>query len=268
VIGGSPPDGNLPIRRLAAAPGVPAAAGPGDRVLVSAGGLVMPRQLPFERWLGIGRQLSAVSTSAAWCLGDWLRFGENAYAGRYRQAIEHTSLDYQTLRNYAWVAGRFTMSRRQDTLSFGHHAEVAALPEAEQDYWLRKAKEHRWPVKQLRHHVRDSLAQRTASRDDQPATAQCHEDRVNLRLHIRISPAQLETCQAAADEANLSIEAWTVLALEHAARHQLSRTETPQPPDDQAAPDISPRPRSPQQPVSFQPELSTAHRRYFDARTE
>ena len=43
-------------------------------------------------------------------------------------------LDYQTLRNYAWVARRFAMSRRRDTLSFGHHAEVPALPEPEQGY--------------------------------------------------------------------------------------------------------------------------------------
>jgi hypothetical protein len=41
--------------------------------------------------------------------------------------------------NYAWVARRFAMSRRRDTLSFGHHAEVAALPEPEQDFWLREA---------------------------------------------------------------------------------------------------------------------------------
>jgi hypothetical protein len=38
------------------------------------------------------------------------------------------------------------MSRRRDTLSFGHHAEVATLSEPEQDYWLRKAEEHRWPT--------------------------------------------------------------------------------------------------------------------------
>ena len=71
---------------------------------------------------------------AAWCLGDWLVFGEQAYAGRYRQAIERTSLDYQTLGNYAWVAKRFSLSRRRDELSFGHHSEVAALPEPEQDF--------------------------------------------------------------------------------------------------------------------------------------
>jgi hypothetical protein len=143
-----------------------AVVGPGDRVLLSGRGLQLPGQLPFERWLGIGRQLSAISSSAAWCLGDWLAFGEKAYPGRYRQAIEQTSLDYQTLRNYAWVARRFALSRRRDTLSFGHRAEVAALPEPEQDYWLRQAEQHRWPVRQLRWQVHDSLSERSPGQHD------------------------------------------------------------------------------------------------------
>jgi hypothetical protein len=213
------------------ATGVPAVVQRGERVMLSGTGLQLPRQLPFERWLSIGRQLSAVCTSAAWCLGDWLVFGEQAYAGRYRQAIERTSLDYQTLRNYAWVARRFAMSRRRDTLSFGHHAEVAALPEPEQDFWLRKAEEHRWPVKQLRRQVRASLAERSAGQDDQDSPGPDRRDWVVLSLQICISPSLLATCRAAADRSNLSIEAWTVLVLEHAARHELGRTETRQPSD-------------------------------------
>ena len=35
--------------------------------------------------------------------------------------------------------GRFDLSRRRDKLSFGHHAELAALPEHEQDEWLDQA---------------------------------------------------------------------------------------------------------------------------------
>ena len=79
--------------------GVQVVARPGERMLVSRCGLQLPRGLSFERWLGIGPQLGAVSSSVAWCLGDWLAFGERAYAGRYRQAVEKTGLDYQTLRN-------------------------------------------------------------------------------------------------------------------------------------------------------------------------
>lgn len=223
--------GGLPAHRPLAVgqPSVsaPAAVRPSERVLLSGVGLDLPKQLPFERWLEIGRQLSAVTSSAAWCLGDWLVFGETAYPGRYRQAIEQTSLDYQTLRNYAWVANRFALHRRRDALSLGHHAEVAALADAEQDYWLRKAEEHRWPVKHLRRNVRASLAERSADESGHAATGPCRQDWIVLRLEIRISPGQLEACQAAAGKASLSMEAWSALALEHAARSELPATATP-----------------------------------------
>lgn len=77
------------------------------------------------------------------------------------------------------------MSRRRDTLSFGHHAEVAARAEPEQDYWLRQAEEHCWPVK----------------RGCRSASPQ----------------GQLEACRAVG-KASVSIEALTVLAFGHAAR--------------------------------------------------
>lgn len=206
---------------------MPAVVRPGEPVIRAGKGLQLPRRLPFERWLGIGMQLSAVSTSAAWCLGDWLAYGQNAYTGRYRQAIELTCLDYQTLRNYAWVAKRFALSRRRDTLSFAHHAEVAALAQPEQDYWLRKAEQHQWPVKHLRHQVRASLAERSADHhdqasydqdqasDDQDQAGQCQGDWASLKL--RISPGRLAACQAAADKANLTLHDWATLTLEHAS---------------------------------------------------
>lgn len=222
-MGGSPAYSRsvAPARPVA---GVPVIGWSGGRLTLASTGLQLPPRFPFEQWLSIGQQLSAVCTSAAWCLGDWLVYGEHAYVGRYRQAIERTSLDYQTLRNYAWVARRFAMSRRRDTLSFGHHAEVAALSEPEQDFWLRKAEEHSWPVKNLRRQVRASLAERSAGRNDLSQQDPDRNDWIFLRLQIRISPDQLATCRAAAERADLSIEAWTVRALEQAAWREVSQT--------------------------------------------
>jgi predicted HicB family RNase H-like nuclease len=189
----------------------------GEQPMLARNGLQLPQRLPFERWLHIGSQLSALSASAAWCLGDWLVFGEQAYAGRYRQAIEQTSLDYQTLRNYAWVARRFSLSRRRDKLSFGHHCEVAALAEPEQDFWLRKAEEHHWPVKQLRREVRASLKERSAGNHEQATEGDGQHDWVLLKLQIRLSPGQLEACQVAADKASLSVQDWAARVLQYAS---------------------------------------------------
>lgn len=186
-------------------------------------GLQLPKQLPFEKWLRIGKQLSDFCTLSAWCLGDWLVYGEVAYAGRYRDAIEQTSLNYQTLRNYAWVARRFPLSRRREALSFAHHAEVAALSQPEQDFWLRKAEELGWSVKRLRREVRTSLKERSVS-EDHDERAPDRDEREWLaaaRLEIHITSDQLERCLAAAERVGLSMEEWVASVLEQAARYAL-----------------------------------------------
>lgn len=189
-------------------------------------GIEFPPRLPFEQWLNIGRHLSAIRSSSAWSLGDWLVYGMKSYSGRYRNAVERTSLDYQTLRNYAWVAKRFPLSRRRDTLSFAHHAEVAALPDPEQDYWLRKATELGWSVRELRREVRQSLRERAASEgpddEDRPSPGSAAEE---VKLDIRISHDELRDCRAAADRLGLSTEEWIISSLRKAAHQILSASE-------------------------------------------
>jgi ADP-ribose pyrophosphatase YjhB (NUDIX family) len=194
-----------------------------DGVLVVPGkGLELPARLPFGRWVQVGRQLADVHSSSAWCLGDWLVYGEAAYDGRYREALEQTSLDYQTLRNYAWVARRFSFPRRQDGLSFGHHAEVAALAEAEQDFWLRKAQELGWPVKQLRSQVRRSLSERGAGRSGRPEAVSDaehdHPGRTGARLTLELTPEQFEGFRAAAGKVDLPVERWALVTLDQAVQ--------------------------------------------------
>jgi hypothetical protein len=224
-----------PARREAAAAGpvarrsVNAHVLGGDAVVLSGKGLRIPRQLSFERWLAVGTKLSEIHSSSAWCLGDWLLHGATAYRGRYKDAVEQTSLDYQTLRNYAWVARRIPLSRRRDNLSFGHHAEVAALPQVEQDFWLRKAEELSWAVRQLRHEVRASIRERSAgeasARDEDRGAGQLgrpgSEEPAAAKLNIQITSGQLESYQDAARRADLSVEEWAALVLAHAAHHQV-----------------------------------------------
>ena len=218
-----------------------------DDILIPRTGMQLPRNLTFEKWLVIGRQLSVVGTSSSWCLGDWLIYGEDAYDGRYRDAIEQTSLDYQTLRNYAWVARRFPLSRRRDSLSFGHHAEVAVLPAPEQDFWLRKAEDLGWSRNRLRREVRASLSERSAAADSDAAgtdRAQSPDeapgagsedaygaalsspsaDGTECQIKIQLSLAQLQTCRAAAVKAGCTIEDWAALVLDRAACTDLSLT--------------------------------------------
>jgi hypothetical protein len=184
-------------------------------------GLQLPRKLTYDKWLNIGHHLASISSSAAWCLGDWLIYGETSFSGRYREAIERTSLEYQTLRNYAWVARHFSVSRRRDTLSFAHHAEVVALSEPEQDFWLRKAAEFHWSVRQLRRELRTSLRERSEGDGCYltPDSSTPDSSEPVVRLRIDVSAEQLETCKAAADAAGLSVEEWAAVALKWAALH-------------------------------------------------
>lgn len=183
-------------------------------------GLNLPRNITFRRWINIGVRLSELATSSSWCLGDWLIYGEATFSGRYREAIDRTSLDYQTLRNYAWVARRFSPARRISTLSFGHHAEVAALSDPEQDYWLRKAQEFSWSRNQLRHEVRASLKERRPEEDGQRGIAPVTKAVLNLPLSQR----QQKTYGVAASADGLSLEDWALRVLEDAARKSVGDT--------------------------------------------
>jgi hypothetical protein len=208
--------------------------GPG-RIGLPGTGLELPPRLAFETWLGIGRQLSAVASSSAWCLGDWLNYGQACYAGRYRDAVEQTCLDYQTLRNYAWVARRFALSRRRDGVSFGHHAEVAALPGPEQDFWLRKADELGWSRNRLRGQVRASLREREAgpalTGPGQPGTPgqESQPPGGQHRILVTLSAEQLELCRHAAAREHLSLQSWAARTLDHAARHTAHDDHGPEP---------------------------------------
>lgn len=120
----------------------------------TACGLQLSADIDFDAWAALGARMAPMTSACAWCLGDWLVFGERAYGQRYKTALEATSLDYQTLRNYAWVARTFPLSRRRDRLSFQHHAEVAALPEPQQELWLMRAERSRWSRNELRRQLR------------------------------------------------------------------------------------------------------------------
>jgi hypothetical protein len=99
-------------------------------------------------------RISTQADASRWWLGDWIVFGETHYGARYTSAIASTGLEYKTLRNYAVVARRYSMSRRRDKLSFAHHAELCALDDSDQDRWLDFAEEHGWSKNELRRQLR------------------------------------------------------------------------------------------------------------------
>ena len=131
-------------------------------------GIPFVNTVTFDQWSEVGGALARADSALMWCLGDWLNYGAakaKEWGERYVKAVAASGYDYQTCRNAAWVAGAIGMSRRRDTLSFGHHAEVAALDGAGKagfEYWLALADKHGLSVRELRASVKHGKVMRIA----------------------------------------------------------------------------------------------------------
>ncbi|WP_241779891.1 LmbU family transcriptional regulator [Streptomyces natalensis] len=177
-------------------------------------GLQMPPDLSFEDWEQAGCRLSGVLDSSSWWLGDWLVYGKDHYVDRYQRGIRAAGLKYQTLRNYAWVARRFVLSRRRAKLSFQHHAEVASLTVDEQEWWLDRAEEMKWTTKQLRNSIRDAS---DGGSGGQPRPA------VTRRLVV--PSHRIESWRKAALHAGIEFEKWVWATLDNEASRALDDLE-------------------------------------------
>lgn len=178
----------------------------GDQVLMTRVGLRIPTALSFDEWERAGRRLAELVDSSAWSLGDWLVFGKEHYSDRYQHAVRAVGLSYQTLRNYAWVAGRFDLQRRRPALTFQHHAEVASLPPDVQEYLLGQAEENSWTTRQLR----------SAIRGGKDANGEAAAD-----SRITVPQDRLGTWRQAADVVGQDFDQWLVTNLDRAAERTL-----------------------------------------------
>lgn len=104
----------------------------------------------YQEWAKVGIFIQSASTASTLWLGDWINYGESRFGEKYSQAIEETGLDYQSLRNAAYVSRQVALEDRRPELSYSHHAEVAALTPEEQKIMLDKATENGWSKQLLR----------------------------------------------------------------------------------------------------------------------
>ncbi|USQ86420.1 LmbU family transcriptional regulator [Streptomyces phaeoluteigriseus] len=189
-----------------------------DQVLTTKVGLHIPTGLAFEEWERAGRQLSGLLNSSSWWLGDWLVYGKDHYADRYERGINAAGLQYQTLRNYAWVSRRFELHRRRPALSFQHHAELASLCTDEQETWLDSAERMKWSTKQLRNAIR---AQREGTPEQTAAAA--------TTRRLAVPDSRLQWWHTAATEAGTELGEWVMATLDAAADQVLKEADR-QPP--------------------------------------
>ena len=123
---------------------------PHPQFSISELGIEFREELPFEEWTALGQKLFRVGKSVGFLLGDWLNYGEPRYGEKYQGALRDSGFDYQTLRNFAYVARRVEVSCRQDKLGFEHHLIVAKLKPEEQKKWLATAMDEGMGKRRLR----------------------------------------------------------------------------------------------------------------------
>jgi hypothetical protein len=152
-------------------------------------GLKLAHDLTFEEWSAIAASFGTALQTAAWCIGDWMVYGERRWGrqlllegqefdpsvpGRipshvFDAAVDSTGLDRNTLSNYANVARKIPMDERRIHVSFGHHRILAPLPPAKRLEWwsLLDSESNKLPtVKRLALSVRTSDEPRLISDDE------------------------------------------------------------------------------------------------------
>jgi hypothetical protein len=205
-----PADVNWAVRAAAGEGGAP-----GGPVVPRRNGLSFAPGVRFDTWRRIGCELGAVSDSSSWWLGDWLVFGERHYPDRYRVAVAGCSLEYKTLRNYAWIARRVPLRRRRERLSMSHHAEVAGLSEHEQEMWLERADRGRWSRNRLRREIQ--MAGTPVPQEPGPARP------AGQVVQIRISPEERTRWASAALATNQDLTTWIKNVLDRATSPEPAR---------------------------------------------
>jgi hypothetical protein len=184
------------------------------RIITTRAGLLMPPDLSFADWTSAGRRLARIADATSWCLGDWLAHGQTRFRGRYQRAADEVGLNTQTLRNYAWLARKFSHERRRPALSLQHHAEVAPLPVPEQDHWLSLAEEGSWSRNELRRRIRAARSEEAAAGNPVARSAA----RPGFLPRLPVTVEELSRWHSAAEQRATDLSTWVVQTLNDAAR--------------------------------------------------
>lgn len=119
-------------------------------------GLILSKDLTFDEWAAIAGNFGKALQTAAWCIGDWMVYGERRWGKQmimdgsdfdpkkpdripshvFDMAVASTNLDRQTLSKYAEVCRKIPREQRKIQLSFGHHRILAPLPTPQRLEWL------------------------------------------------------------------------------------------------------------------------------------
>ncbi len=121
-------------------------------ITASAVGLVLPDDLAFDGWVGIGADLAAQRRNTDWLIADWLAAGQERFADQieFEFLADTLGIAPKRLKSVAATAAAFPAAVRDASLSVDHHAHVATLPAPDRLAILRRAHVEHWTPEETR----------------------------------------------------------------------------------------------------------------------
>lgn len=107
----------------------------------------------FQRWQDNLVSLIKVKNNVQWAIGDLWNDGCEMFGDDVWQALDHTKISPDTIRNYALVCRKFPSGTRRYDLSFSHYDAVKGLDEITAHTWLKKAVDNEWSRTELRNAI-------------------------------------------------------------------------------------------------------------------
>lgn len=133
-------------------------------------GLVLPEDLPYDKWLAMGTRLRELHAATPWMIGDWLAYGISHFStshwggqvphGLAQEVANSLGLAPQTVWNYKSVCAALPPSRRREGVTMQHALEVVSkVKDAKaQDRIFADVVENKTSVKAVREQLRAKAA--------------------------------------------------------------------------------------------------------------
>lgn len=139
----------------------------GHPVELTASHLVLPPNLTWDEWVGVGRPIMTAAAGSRWWLGDWLIYAERHLAkvdtpdydpkvkGAILQTVtEELGIALSTITDAKRVSRRFPPPLRNGGASWSHHRVVVGVDDELAQGLLTSVAEYDWSVEQLKAEVR------------------------------------------------------------------------------------------------------------------
>lgn len=125
---------------------------------LTAVGVEVAGKPTLEEWRAAMQFIDRAASASMWWHGDMLNYGYATYGELASQEDGDGKYSHKSLYQAKWVAAQIPISRRLETLSFGHHDVVAGLSPEYQTHWLDKASNDELSVSALRRVTADFRA--------------------------------------------------------------------------------------------------------------